>query len=130
MKEKASKPKSKSIPKSASVRVRLAAKERAALLLLAANKKRLGRKIKFEDMFELALGLVTEEHIKLLQDRSLTYEDRKEILRQKYISVHGAISKDDFTGFMMTAAFHEFLKELESGANAPARVAEVAALAG
>lgn len=130
MKEKSIKTKSKSVAKSASVRVRQEAKERATLLLVAANKKKQGRKIKFEDLFELALGLVTDEHLKQLQDSSLTHEDRKEILRQKYIAARGPISKDEFTGFMMTAAFHEFLKELESGANASSRVAEVAALAG
>jgi Rps23 Pro-64 3,4-dihydroxylase Tpa1-like proline 4-hydroxylase len=111
MKEKVNKPKSKSVAKSASVRVHLAAKERAALLLLNANKKKLGRKIKFEDLFELALGLVTDEHLKQLQERSLTHEDRKEILRQKYISARGQISKDEFTGFMMTADFQDFLNE-------------------
>ena len=111
MKEKVSKPKSKIVAKSASVRVHLAAKERAALLLLNANKKKLGRKIKFEDLFELALGLVTDEHLKQLQECSLTHEDRKEILRQKFISVRGQISKDEFIGFMMTADFQDFLNE-------------------
>jgi len=130
MKEKVSKPKSKSVAKSASVRVHQEAKERAALLLLAANRKKQGRKIKFEDLFELALGLVTDEHLKQLQECSLYNEDRKEILRQKYISVRGQISKYEFTEFMMTAVFHEFLKELEGDKSAPSRVAEVAALAG
>ena len=129
MKEKSIKTKSKSVAKSASVRVRQEAKERATLLLVVANKKKQGRKIKFEDLFELALRLVTDEHLKQLQDSSLTHEDRKEILRQKYIAARGTVSKDEFTGFMMTAAFHEFLKELESGTNVSPRVAEVAALA-
>ena len=95
MKEKVSKPKSKNVAKSASVRVHQEAKERAALLLVAANKKKQGRKIKFEDLFELALGLVTDEHLKQLQECSLTHEDRKEILRQKYISARGEISRDE-----------------------------------
>ena len=111
MKEKTNKPKTKSDTKSASVRVRQGAKERAALLLLAANKKKLGRKVKFEDLFELAIGLVTDEHVKLLQERSLTHEDRKEQLRQRYIELRGPISKDSFVGFLMSADFPEFMKE-------------------
>jgi len=111
MKEKANKPKSKSVTKSVSVRVQQEAKERAALLLLAANKKKQGRKIKFEDLFELALGLVTDEHLKLLQERSLTHEDRKELLRQKYIATRGPISRDEFLGFMMSADYATFLTE-------------------
>ncbi len=130
MKEKTNKPKSKSDTKSASVRVRQGAKERAALLLLAANKKKLGRKVKFEDLFELALGLVTDEHIKLLQERSLTHEDKKELLRQRYIELRGQISKDSFTGFLMSADFPEFMKEQNSRAEGESPVKEVAALAG
>ena len=85
MKDKMNKSKTKGDAKSASVRVRANAKARASLLLEAANKKKLGRKIKFEDLFDLALGLVADEHLKLLQERSLSNEDRKERLREKYI---------------------------------------------
>lgn len=111
MKDKMNKSKTKGDAKSASVRVRANAKERASLLLEAANKKKLGRKIKFEDLFDLALGLVADEHLKLLQERSLSNEDRKERLREKYIAIHGSISRDAFTGYMMTADFQNFLNE-------------------
>ena len=93
------------------MRVRQSAKERAGILLLAANRKTLGRKIKFEDLFDLALGLVTDEHLTLLQERSLSNEDQKERLREKYIAIHGSISRDAFTGYMMTADFQDFLNE-------------------
>lgn len=130
MKEKVNKANGKKSAGFSSVRVKSSSKERATALLLACNKKKSGRKVKFDELFELAIGLVSDEHVRLLQERSLTNEDRKEILRQRHISIRGPISKDDFTGFMMTAAFHEFLKELGSGASASPRVAEVAALAG
>lgn len=130
MKEKANKVNGKKSAGFCSVRIRASSKERAVALLQTINKKKSGRKVKFDELFELAVGLVADEHVKVLQERSLTHEDRKEILRQKYIAVRGAISKDEFTGFMMTPAFHEFQKELEPGASASPRVAEVAALAG
>lgn len=111
MKEKSIKTKSRSVAKSASVRVRQEAKERATLLLVAANKKKAGRKIKFEDLFDLALSLVADEHLKLLQERSFTHEDRFEDLRQKYIETRGPISKQDWLGFAMSAEFPLFLSE-------------------
>ncbi len=118
MKEKSNKPKSKNVAKSVSVRVRARAKENASLLLQTANKKKHGRKIKFEDLFELALGLVTDEHIKLLQERSLTHEDKKQLLRQRYIELRGPISNDNFTGFLMSAEFPEFMKEQNEASHA------------
>jgi hypothetical protein len=40
--------------------------------------------------------------------RSLTSENKKELLRQKYIVEVGPITKDEFTGFMMTDEFAAF----------------------
>ncbi|MBL7669689.1 MAG: hypothetical protein JNM39_04325 [Bdellovibrionaceae bacterium] len=112
------------------VRVSSDTRKAAEAILKTANEKQNGRKIKLDEVLQAGLALIQQEHVRTLQQNSLTNEDRKEILRQKYIAARGAISKDEFTGFMMTAAFHEFLKELESGANASPRFAEVAALAG
>lgn len=113
-----------------SVRVRNQSKEKASLLLQAANKKKFGRKIKLDDLFELAINLVTDEHLKLMQQQSLTNEDRKELLRQEYIKSRGPISKDEFTGFMMSAEFATFLTEQNQPMNvsgfAPRSATEVA----
>ncbi len=111
MKEKANKGNGKKCAGFCSVRIRSASKERAVALLLASNKKKTGRKIKFDELFELAIGLVTDEHIKLLQERSLTNEDRFEELRQKYIETRGPVSKEQWLGFAMTAEFPLFLME-------------------
>ena len=127
---KTAKKSSRIAAKHVSIRIPLNLKNAAKSLRDEANKKEAGRTIMMDEVFELALSLVKKEHLKMLQERSLTHEDRKEMLRQKYIETRGPISRDEFTGFMMTAAFHEFLKELESGASAPSRVAEVAPLAG
>src|SRR5437868_2450 len=96
---KRSKSKIKNAAKCASVRIYSTGKKRASELLDAANDKEFGRSVKLPELFELALSLVTSDHIRQLQDRSATNEDRKEHLRQVYIKKHGQISKDDFTGF-------------------------------
>lgn len=102
--------------KHTSVRIKSESKNKAKSILLNANKKKHGRTIKLPDLIELAINLLTDEHIKVLQERSLSFEDRKEILRQNYIQKCGFISKDEFIGFMMQAEFQEFLKGQQIGA--------------
>ncbi|MDZ4661475.1 MAG: hypothetical protein SGJ18_07615 [Pseudomonadota bacterium] len=46
----------------------------------------------------------------MIQDQSLTSENKKELLRQRYIVEVGPITKDEFTGFMMTDEFVVFRK--------------------
>ncbi len=80
---KTTKSKDKNAAKHVSIRVRNSSKKLAAALLEKANDKKFGRKIKIDELFELAVTLVTSEHINLLQGNSMTNEDRKEVLRQK-----------------------------------------------
>ncbi len=108
---KTTKSKDKSAAKHVSIRVRNSSKKLAAALLEKANDKKFGRKIKLDELFELAVSLVTSDHINLLQGHSMTNEDRKEVLRQKYIEMHGAVTRDEFIGLMMKPEFFDFLKE-------------------
>lgn len=130
MKEKVIKGSGKKNAGFCSVRIRMTAKDRAKALLLAANKKKSGRKVKFDELVELAIGLVSDEHIKMLQERSLTNEDRMDQLRQRYVETRGPISEDQFIGFMLTADFHDFVKEQNSGNEVNAPKAELSSLAG
>lgn len=95
--------------KNKSVRISLENQKKAEKVLVAANKKKLGRKVKLDHVLAIALELLTDEHIRKLQDQSLSNEDRKEQLRQRYIIARGPISRDEFTGFMLTKEFFEFL---------------------
>ena len=97
--------------KNKSVRINLENQKKAEKILAAANKKKLGRKVKLDHVLTIALELLTDEHIRKLQDQSLSNEDRKEQLRQRYIIARGPISRDEFTGFMLTKEFFEFLAE-------------------
>lgn len=101
----------KSASEFASVRVKAESKNKADSILSLANKKKFGRKIKLHDLFEFSLTLLTDEHIALLQDKALSNEDRKELLRQKYIELRGSITKDEFTGFMMKPEFLDFVRD-------------------
>ena len=86
MQSKTTKIAAKQINKLKSIRVQLETQRKAERLLAVANKKRFGRKIKVDQLLNLALDLVCESQLHSLQELSLTNEDRKEILRQKYIS--------------------------------------------
>ncbi len=115
-KTKRSKKNPQSAEAMASVRIRSRSKAKAALLLDEANKKDYGRTVKFDELFDLAIELVTPEHLKVLQGQSMTNKDRKEILRKKYMELNGHISEDEFIGFMMTPQFQDFLNQ-QSGLN-------------
>ena len=109
MESKTQKTSTKKANSQKSIRIGADTERKLARLLNGANKKKFGRKIKIDQLLCLALDLVTEEHLRTLQDTSLTNEDRKELLRQSYIQEVGPISKDAFTGFMLTEEFQKFL---------------------
>lgn len=109
MENKIAKANTKISAKNKSVRISLENQKKAERILATANKKKLGRKIKLDHLLAIALDLLADEHIRKLQDQSLSNEDRKEQLRQRYIEARGPISRDEFTGFMLTKEFFEFL---------------------
>lgn len=117
MQTKNTKSAAKQVNKLKSIRVQLETQRKAERLLAVANKKRIGRKVKVDQLLNIALNLVTEQHLQSLQEQSLTNEDRKELLRQKYIETRGNISRDEFTGFMMSADFAMFLTEQNQMSN-------------
>jgi len=101
--------------KAKSVRINFEIQKKAERILLLANKKKVGRRVKIDHLLSLALDLVSEEDIKKLQNQSLTNEDRKEILRLKWVALNGPISKDEFTGFMMTEEYFNFVSAHKLG---------------
>lgn len=121
--KKGNKPKRSLIAKSrakstyTALRIKCADKSSFNLLLSKANEKQSGGKIRGEQLFQLMLSLITDHHINLLQTGSLKNEDRKELLRQKYIELRGPISKDEFLGVMFSTEFPQFLKEHGEAAN-------------
>ena len=109
MQKQMSKNKKQKCDKWSNIRVSQESKNIANKHLKKANTKKFGRRIKIDELLQIGLNLITEDHIKALQQNSLSFEDRKENLRQVYIKEYGSISKDDFTGFMMKTEYFEFL---------------------
>ena len=99
-----------------SIRISLENHKKAEKILAVANKKKIGRTVKIDQVLNIALDLLTEAHIKKLQEQSLSNENRKELLRQKWTEINGHVSREEFTGIMMTKEFFDFLND-SSAAN-------------
>ena len=88
------------------VKVTCDIKRRMRAILRAANRKKEGRDIKEIDLINLLLGLVTNDHIKTLQDASLDNMDR---LNARYrvlttkTKKQGWMTKDAFIGMLLAA---------------------------
>lgn len=113
MEAKTTKSNSKGMQKFKSIRLTLENQKKAERLLSLLNKKKHGGNIKINPLLSVALDLVSDEHCKKLQDQSLTSDERKELLRQKWIELHGPVSKKEFKDIMMTKEYIEFLSSPE-----------------
>lgn len=76
--------------------------------LAKINNKNLGKRIKLDQFLHALLQKVDDDLIQGLRETSLTNEDKKELYRQLYIKKIGKITKDEFTGFVMSSDFFEF----------------------
>ena len=75
---------------------------RAVLQQLAQlNKKDYGKRVKSDQLIALAMSLIKSEHILMLQENSLSNQDRFEREYNTYTSVHENISKDEYLGRVM-----------------------------
>ncbi len=111
METKTAKTNLKTTQKLKSIRISLENQKKVEKFLALANKKNIGRTIKIDQALGIALDLLTEEHVKRLQDQSLSNEDRKELLRLKWAKLHGPITKDAFLGLLLSSEFQNFLSQ-------------------
>jgi hypothetical protein len=81
-----------------SLRVKRETKRRILAELAKVNKKDFGKKVRPDNLIALALSLLTDQHMKSLQEASLTNADRFEQRYRDYIKSHGVTSKDEFLG--------------------------------
>ncbi len=96
-KEKVTKIKASTVS-TVSLRMKRETKRRVLVELAKVNKKSFGKKVRVDELICLLLPLLTDAHIKSMQDSSMTNADRLELQYRDYIKTHGAISKDDFLG--------------------------------
>ena len=83
------------------IRIKADIRKKIKTDLLKVNKKSYGRKVIIDDYLKLAVSLITSEHLKQLQEASLSHFDRFEITYYKYVKQHGSISKDAYMGAIM-----------------------------
>lgn len=81
-----------------SVRVKKETRKRLLSELAKANKKDFGRRVHADELLSLALGLLTAEHVRKLQEESLSSMDRLEREYRAYVAKHGPLSKDVYLG--------------------------------
>lgn len=80
--------------------IRVSKKTRRDLnrLLDKVNKKQFGKKIKINQIIAISIKLICDEHIKELQQSSLTNADKIEMQYREYIRQNSSIPKDEFLG--------------------------------
>lgn len=70
--------------------------------LAKANKKDFGRRVRVDDLLSVALSLLNAEHIKALQETSLSNADRLDMQYREHVKNHGNVTKDAFLGILLT----------------------------
>jgi hypothetical protein len=86
---------------SSPIRLQKQAKEKLDSLLTRANKNRIGKKIRANDLIGYSLDLLTEEHLKDLVARRLTNKERLEILYKKLSRTQRGLTREDFLGILL-----------------------------
>lgn len=66
-----------------------------------ANKKDFGRKIREREILTVALKLVSDQHLRELQEQSYTEKDRLHLAHEEYIKKNGRITLDQFIGLLI-----------------------------
>jgi len=83
--------------------VRVSPKTRGKLdqLLRQANKDRLGRRVKPDDIMAFALGLVTDEHLAMICNQTLSNKDRMEVLFRRIAKERRGLNREEFFGLLL-----------------------------
>jgi len=86
---------------SVEVRVRHKTKSKLEQLLRQANKDRLWKKVKVDDLVLFALGLISDQHLAEICSKSLSNKDRMELLYRKLAKEKRGITRDEFVGMLL-----------------------------
>lgn len=88
-------------PRTDSLRVMKETKKKILGELNNLNKKEFGKPVTPDQYVSLAISLLRPEHLKLLQEQSLTARDRFEQRYREYCGQNGKISKDDYLATLL-----------------------------
>lgn len=86
---------------SAPIRVRQKSKVKLEQLLKQANKDRMGRKIKADDLIWCGLNLINDKHISEIRDNALSNKDRMELLFQRFTKERRGATREEFLGMLL-----------------------------
>lgn len=86
---------------SVAVRIRYKTKAKLEQLLRQANKDRLGKKVKVDDLIMFALGLINDQHLADICSKILSNKDRMELLYRKLAKEKRGITRDEFVGMLL-----------------------------
>ena len=70
-----------------------------------ANKKSFGRKVTDAEIIAASIKLLTQEHIKELQQVTYSEKDRLAMAHEEYQKAHGKITLDQFIGKLLKGEF-------------------------
>ena len=65
------------------------------------NRKDFGCRVKHDDVIACGLSLIASDHVKGLQERSLSNQDRLNALYDRYAAKRKNVSKDEFLGLLL-----------------------------
>ena len=98
-------PKMKQKPRSdcasSPIRVRQSTRGKLDDLLRRANKQKLGRKVKTDDLISFSLSLLTDEHLEQICNKTLTNKDRLELLFRRAAKERKGLTRDEFFGLLI-----------------------------
>lgn len=66
-----------------------------------ANRKDFGRKVTDTEIISAGIKLLTQEHIKSLQEQTYSERDRLNIAHEEYQRAHGKLTLDQFIGKLL-----------------------------
>ena len=86
---------------SAPVRIRRKTKAKLEHLLRQANKDRVGRKVKVDDLISFSLGLITADHVIEICSKTLSNKDRVELMYRKLSKERRGTTREEFLGMLL-----------------------------
>ena len=92
------KTKSTKTSRNATINVKRETKKRIIADLGRINKKDFGHNIRADEYLAFAISLISTDHIKQLQESSLSNSDRLDRDYKAYIDKFGHVSKDEYLG--------------------------------
>jgi hypothetical protein len=83
------------------IRIRPSTRGKLDEFLRRANKQKLGRKVKADDLICFSLALLTDDHLDQICNKTLTNKDRLELLFRRVAKERKGLTRDEFFGLLI-----------------------------